>query len=95
MVDLPRGTVAFLFTGIEGSTERRERDRTAMANAVDRHLALLRAAIEAHGGVQFETVGDAVQAVVPTASSAIDAAVAAQRAPQAEPWPDPARPRHR
>ena len=68
MVDLPRGTVAFLFTGIEGSTERRERDRTAMANAVDLHLALLRAAIEAHGGVLFKTVGDAVQAVFPAAA---------------------------
>ena len=65
MADLPRGTVTFLFTDIEGSTALWERDRTAMANAVDRHLALLPAAIEAHGGVLFKTVGDAVQAVFP------------------------------
>ena len=42
MPDLPSGTVTFLFTDIEGSTERWERDRTAMAAAVERHLALLR-----------------------------------------------------
>ena len=60
-----------------------------MAAAVERHLALLRAAIEAHGGVLFKTVGDAVQAAFPTAPDAIAAAVAAQRALQAEPWPDP------
>ena len=65
MPDLPSGTVTFLFTDIEGSTPRWERDRQAMAQAVDRHLALLRGAIEAHGGVLFKMVGDAVQAAFP------------------------------
>jgi class 3 adenylate cyclase len=41
MPDLPSGTVTFFFTDIEGSTERWEQDRSAMADAVDRHLALL------------------------------------------------------
>jgi class 3 adenylate cyclase len=36
MGDLPRGTVTFLFTDIEGSTRLWERDRAAMANAADR-----------------------------------------------------------
>ena len=36
-----------------------------MATAVDRHLILLRTAIQAHGGVLFKTVGDAVQAAFP------------------------------
>lgn len=31
MAELPRGTVIFLFTDIEGSTALWERDRTAMA----------------------------------------------------------------
>jgi class 3 adenylate cyclase len=44
MPDLPSGTVTFLFTDIEGSTALWERDRAAMAFAVERHLALLRAA---------------------------------------------------
>ena len=53
MVDLPRGTVTFLFTDIEGSTALWERDRAAMAAAVARHLALLETAIADHNGVHF------------------------------------------
>ena len=51
-----------------------------MATAVARHLTLLRAAIEAHGGVLFKIVGDAVQAAFPTAPEAVAAALDAQRA---------------
>jgi predicted ATPase/class 3 adenylate cyclase len=89
MPDLPSGTVTFLFTDIEGSTTLWERDRVAMAAAVDRHLAALDTAIASHGGVHFKTVGDAIQAAFPTAPSAIAAAVAAQRTLQAEQWSDP------
>ena len=67
MEELPSGTVTFLFTDIEGSTALWERDRKAMAAAVERHLALLRSAIDANDGVLFKTVGDAVQAAFPTA----------------------------
>ena len=49
MPDLPSGTVTFLFTDIEGSTALWERDREAMAVAVARHIALLDAAVQAHG----------------------------------------------
>jgi predicted ATPase/class 3 adenylate cyclase len=86
MADLPRGTVTFLFTDIEGSTAIWERDREAMATAVARHLALLDAAISAHGGVHFKTVGDGVQATFPTAPQAVAAAFEAQRALCAEDW---------
>jgi predicted ATPase/class 3 adenylate cyclase len=94
MPELPSGTVTFLFTDIEGSTALWEQDRQAMAQAVDRHLALLRAVVGDHGGVPFKTVGDAVQAAFPTAPGAFAAAVAAQRALQAEPWSDPPGPLH-
>ncbi|HZG69571.1 MAG TPA: adenylate/guanylate cyclase domain-containing protein, partial [Herpetosiphonaceae bacterium] len=60
MPELPTGTVTFLFTDIEGSTALWEQDRQAMAIAVQRHLALLDAAIHDHGGTRFKTVGDAV-----------------------------------
>jgi predicted ATPase/class 3 adenylate cyclase len=89
MPDLPSGTVTFLFTDIEGSTRLWERDAAAMRGGVARHLAILRDAIEAQGGVLFKTVGDSVQAAFRTASDALAAAVAAQRALSAEPWPDP------
>jgi class 3 adenylate cyclase len=86
MADLPSGTVTFLFTDIEGSTALWERDRQAMAQAVERHLALLGEAVTAHGGVLFKTVGDAVQAAFPTAPGAIGAALSAQGTLQAELW---------
>src|SRR5918995_6413674 len=84
MPDLPSGTVTFLFADIAGSTALWERDPSAMATAVDRHLILLRTAIQAHGGVLFKTVGDAVQAAFPTAPDAVAAALNAQRALIAE-----------
>src|SRR3712207_8813065 len=89
MPDLPTGTVTFLFTDIEGSTTRWEQRREAMQVALARHDAILRKAIEAHGGVVFKTVGDAFYAVFPTAPDALAAALTAQRGLQAERWPEP------
>jgi predicted ATPase/class 3 adenylate cyclase len=86
MADLPSGTITFLFTDVEGSTALWERDRAVMRRAVERHLELLDAAIQAHGGVHFKTVGDAVQAAFPTAPAAVAAALDAQRALLAETW---------
>ena len=59
MTALPTGTVTFLFTDIEGSTTRWEHQRVAMQTALARHDAILREAIETHGGTVFKTVGDA------------------------------------
>ena len=57
-----------------------------MAAAVERHIAVLDAAIQAHGGIHFKTVGDAVQAAFPTAPQAVAAAVEGQHALRAEDW---------
>ncbi len=84
--ELPSGTVTFLFTDVEGSTALWEQDPAAMRVAVDRHLALLTAAVTAHGGVHFKTIGDAIQAAFPTAPAALEAAIDAQLALTAEPW---------
>jgi class 3 adenylate cyclase len=62
MADLPTGTVTFLFTDLEGSTRLLQAHPHAYREAVARHHALLRGAVEGHGGVVFETVGDAVYA---------------------------------
>src|SRR5829696_7641933 len=86
MSQLPSGTVTFLFTDIEGSTERWEHDRQGMAAAVERHIALLEVAIHAHGGVHFKTMGDALQAAFPTAPQAVAAALAGQQGLVAEDW---------
>ena len=83
MLDLPSGTVTFLFTDIEGSTALWERDRAAMREAAARHLAILHSLIAAHHGVLFKTVGDGTHSAFASAEDAVRAAVAAQRALQA------------
>ena len=47
MGELPRGTVTFLFTDVEGSTRRWEHDSPAMLDVVERHFTLLDEAIAA------------------------------------------------
>jgi predicted ATPase/class 3 adenylate cyclase len=83
---LPRGTVTFLFTDIEGSTQLWQQHPQAMPGALARHDAILRTSIHAHGGVVFKTVGDGVCAAFARAPSALAAALEAQRALQAEVW---------
>jgi predicted ATPase/class 3 adenylate cyclase len=75
-----RSPVTFLFSDIEGSTERWERDPGAMAAALARHNELLRNAIETHGGHVFKVMGDAFCAVFATVPDATAAALGAQRA---------------
>jgi len=81
---LPSGTVTFAFTDIEGSTRRWEHDRAAMQAAVRRHDELVRAAIAAHDGYVFKTIGDAFCAAYARAEDAIAAMLALQRALAAE-----------
>jgi predicted ATPase/class 3 adenylate cyclase len=76
----PSGVVTFLFTDVEGSTHRWEADADEMRAALAAHDEVLRSAIEAHGGWLFKHTGDGVCAAFASPSSAIDAALAAQRA---------------
>jgi predicted ATPase/class 3 adenylate cyclase len=84
----PSGTLTLLMTDIEGSTRLWEEHPEAMAIALRRHDALVRAAIEGCGGYVFKTVGDAFCAAFSTAKEATEAAEAVQRVLIAEPWPD-------
>jgi predicted ATPase/class 3 adenylate cyclase len=76
----PSGVVTFLFTDIEGSTRRWEADPDQMRAALETHDAVLRDAIEGHTGCLFKHTGDGVCAAFASPRSAVDAAVAAQRA---------------
>src|ERR1700760_4452533 len=76
----PSGVVTFLFTDVEGSTRRWESDAQAMRVALAAHDEVLRSAIGAHGGWLFKHTGDGVCAAFASPRSAVDAAVAAQRA---------------
>jgi len=86
MTTLPTSTLTFLFTDIEGSTARWEHHREAMSAALVRHDALVRGAIEAHGGHVFKTGGDAFCAAFAYAVNAVAAALAGQLALGAENW---------
>ncbi len=76
---LPTGTVTFLFTDIESSTQHWERDRVAMRDAVRRHDDLVRRAIVAGDGHVFKTIGDEFCAAFARPEDAVAAAAAAQR----------------
>jgi LuxR family transcriptional regulator, maltose regulon positive regulatory protein len=83
---LPTGTLTFLFTDIEGSTQLWEQHPGTMPAALARHDTILRQAVAGHGGVVFKTVGDGVHAVFARASDALEAAQAAQQALHIEGW---------
>ena len=87
MRGLPTGTVTFLFTDIEGSTLLVREQGEGWPALLERHGALMRAAIEAHGGVEVGTEGDSFFAAFTSAGSAVGAAVDAQTALAGEPWP--------
>jgi predicted ATPase/class 3 adenylate cyclase len=82
----PTGTVTFLFSDIEGSTQHWEERRATMPKALRRHDELMRAAIESHGGYVFKEMGDAFCAAFWRASDGVAAAIAAQRALGTEDW---------
>jgi predicted ATPase/class 3 adenylate cyclase len=86
-VQIPTGTVTLLFTDIEGSTRLWEAEPDRMAEALQRHDEIVRAAIGRADGYVFKTVGDAFCAAFWTAQAALDAALTAQRGLAAEDWP--------
>ncbi len=72
---LPRGTVTFLFTDVEGSTRLLgELGAEGYADALAEHRRVLRDAFTAHGGVEVDTQGDAFFVAFPTAPGALAAA---------------------
>ena len=86
--ELPTGTVAFLFTDIEGSTTLAQAlagDRWAALLA--RHREIIRAAVAAFDGAEVSTEGDGFFVAFARTSDAIGAAVEAQRMLAAEAWP--------
>ena len=86
MTPIPRGAVTFLFSDVEGSTRLLESYPDEAGPALARHHELLAAAMQAHSGVIFETVGDAVYAAFQDAADAASAALAGQRALADHDW---------
>ncbi len=86
---LPTGTVTLLLTDIEGSTALWEEQREPMAVALERHDALVRGAVESHGGAVLKDrgEGDSLFAVFTTPTAAALAAADAQRSLAEQNWP--------
>lgn len=91
MQNLPSGTVTFLFTDIEGSTQLWERYPEKARAALIRHDAIIEELVAKHDGfvVRPRGEGDSRFAVFSRASDAVVAAARMQQALQAEPWPLP------
>jgi predicted ATPase/class 3 adenylate cyclase len=87
MVELPYGTVTFLFTDLEVSTRLWDLEPDAMGAASARHDVIVRDAVESHGGHIVKGRGDGVHAAFATADAAVRAAIACQFAMEAEVWP--------
>ena len=88
MKNLPTGTVTFLFTDIEGSTRLLQQLGNRYADVLAIHHRLLRTVTQEAQAQVVDTQGDAVFAAFPRARDALLAAIAAQRAVRARPWPD-------
>jgi predicted ATPase/class 3 adenylate cyclase len=85
-VQLPSGTVTFLFTDLRDSTRLWEEHPDEMRRAVSRHDLLVRSCVENNGGAVVKSTGDGLMAAFGDASDAVSAAIDAQRAIGAEPW---------
>jgi YVTN family beta-propeller protein len=90
MSELPQGTVTFLFTDIEGSTELLKRLGERYREVLDGHARILRDAATSHGGREVDNQGDSFFFAFARANAALGAAVVAQRALAAHEWPEEA-----
>jgi predicted ATPase/class 3 adenylate cyclase len=86
--DLPTGIVTFLYTDVEGSTRLVQQLGARYGELLADERAVVRSALQAHGGHEVDTEGDATFAAFPLATEALAAAVEIQRAMAAHDWPD-------
>ncbi len=82
----PSGTITFLFSDIEGSTQLVEKLGDAYANLLADQRDLLRAIAEQHNGHEVDTQGDSFFFAFFRAADAVGFAAQAQRALASHPW---------
>jgi class 3 adenylate cyclase len=88
VVALPAGTVTFVFSDVEGSTELLKRLGDAYATLIADHRRIVRETFEQHGGVEIDAQGDAFFFAFARARDAAAAAVEAQRRHEQHAWPN-------
>jgi class 3 adenylate cyclase len=79
-IELPQGTVTFLFTDIEGSTDLARKLGADFGRIRAEHHRIMREAIESHAGHEIDTAGDGFFVAFERARDAVAAALEAQRA---------------
>ncbi|AGL21148.1 adenylate/guanylate cyclase domain-containing protein [Actinoplanes sp. N902-109] len=87
--ELPSGLVTFMFTDIEGSTRLARMLGDDYGSVLNAHRDVVRAALRNHSGVELFTEGDSFFVAFGSATDAVAACVASQRALAAYPWPSP------
>ena len=85
---LPTGTVTFLFSDVEGSTQLVRTAGGAYAGLIADVRRLLRGEIAANGGAEVDATGDEISAVFQEVQPALSAALAGQERIRYHPWPD-------
>jgi class 3 adenylate cyclase len=88
MATLPTGTVTFVFSDIEGSTELMKRLGERYGELIGQHRRIIRETFGAHDGAEIDTQGDSFFFAFARARDAVAAAVDAQRAHVEHEWPD-------
>jgi predicted ATPase/class 3 adenylate cyclase len=87
MLTIPTGTVTFLFTDIEGSTQLLNRLGDRYADVLAEHRTILRTVVAKYNGYEVSTEGDAFFIAFVRAADAIAAAGAAQKELFEHQWP--------
>jgi class 3 adenylate cyclase len=87
VVALPSGTVTFVFTDIEDSTELLKRLGDDYRDVLTTHRRIIREAFATSDGIEMDTQGDAFFFVFPRARDAVAATVGAQREHASATWP--------
>jgi predicted ATPase/class 3 adenylate cyclase len=88
MLTIPTGTVTFLFTDIEGSTQLLHRLGDRYPELLAEHETILRTVLAKHGGYEVNTEGDAFFIAFSRAADGIAAAVRAQEELARHAWPE-------
>jgi predicted ATPase/class 3 adenylate cyclase len=85
---LPTGTVTFFFSDVQDSTGLLQRRASDFKDLIERHGAIIRDRLSAHGGIEVRTEGDSFFAVFERAVDAVASAEEIQRRLADETWPE-------
>ncbi|QRN96900.1 AAA family ATPase [Archangium violaceum] len=86
--EVPTGTVALVFTDVQGSTQLWERCSSGMRAALDVHDRVLRALLVEGNGYEVKTQGDSFMVAFDSAVEAVRWCLLAQQELLHAPWPE-------